>query len=185
MTTWDDKPNDYEHALAEIERLRAAIFEVRCCGMSEKNVNDIFPEGLQAALDRKDFVCAHVPHCPRCGEQMQIQIKDYFSVPAHWRCRMCKYHFDHEPRASVRAHFARKATMNDNDDTFRSGAQLLAEWGCKTREKKLKRACMALMEQLNGLHVKYENQDLGAHLSDENIACSCADAYRMGHEALK
>ena len=23
MTTWDDKPNDYEHALAEIERLHA------------------------------------------------------------------------------------------------------------------------------------------------------------------
>ena len=25
MTTWDDKPNDYEHALAQIERLRAAL----------------------------------------------------------------------------------------------------------------------------------------------------------------
>ena len=25
MTTWDDKPNDYEHALVIIERLRAAL----------------------------------------------------------------------------------------------------------------------------------------------------------------
>jgi len=25
MSTWDDKPNDYEHALAQIERLRATL----------------------------------------------------------------------------------------------------------------------------------------------------------------
>jgi hypothetical protein len=25
MSTWNDKPNDYEHALAEIARLRAAL----------------------------------------------------------------------------------------------------------------------------------------------------------------
>jgi hypothetical protein len=25
MSTWDDKPNDYEHALAVIERMREAI----------------------------------------------------------------------------------------------------------------------------------------------------------------
>ena len=25
MTTWDDKPNDYEHALAQIEQLRATL----------------------------------------------------------------------------------------------------------------------------------------------------------------
>jgi hypothetical protein len=28
MSTWDDKPNDYEAALAEIERLRAALQEI-------------------------------------------------------------------------------------------------------------------------------------------------------------
>lgn len=27
MTTWDDKPNDYEQALAMIERLRAELAE--------------------------------------------------------------------------------------------------------------------------------------------------------------
>ena len=53
--------------------------------------------GLQALLDRKDFVCANVPHCPRCSEQMQIQVTNYLSVPAKWRCRMCKHRFVHEP----------------------------------------------------------------------------------------
>lgn len=27
MSTWNDEPNDYEHALAEITRLRAAIYK--------------------------------------------------------------------------------------------------------------------------------------------------------------
>ena len=29
MSTWDDKPNDYEHALAEINRLRKALERTR------------------------------------------------------------------------------------------------------------------------------------------------------------
>ena len=52
---------------------------------------------LEKLIERKDFVCSHVPHCPKCGEQMQIQVKDYIRVPAHWRCRICKHHFDYEP----------------------------------------------------------------------------------------
>jgi hypothetical protein len=71
--------------------------------------------------------------------------------------------------------------MNDNDDTFRSGAQLLAAWGCKTREERLERACMALMEQINQLH---RGQDLAAEIANQAVSCSCADAYRMGHEAI-
>ena len=74
---------------------------------------------------------------------------------------------------------------NDNDDFFRSGAQLLAEWGCKSHEQKLERACAALMDGLNDLHKQHKNCDLAEHLSDESTSCSCADAYRMGHEALK
>jgi transcription elongation factor Elf1 len=67
--------------------------QTRSCAMSE-----LWPDGLdlKAILDRKDFVCSHVPHCPKCGEQMQIQIKR-FDPPALWRCRMCKHHFEHEP----------------------------------------------------------------------------------------
>lgn len=74
--------------------------------------------------------------------------------------------------------------MNYNDGTYRSGAQLLSEWGCKTREAKLARACAALMEQLNQKHKDHDDLDLSKHLTDEGISCSCADAYRMGYEAL-
>ena len=74
--------------------------------------------------------------------------------------------------------------MNDNDGSFRTGTQLLAEWGCKTREQKLERACMALMEQLNQLHQDRKECSLAEHLTDADVSCSCADAYRMGHAAL-
>ncbi len=72
--------------------------------------------------------------------------------------------------------------MSDTDE-FMTGKQLLAQ--CGTREQRLERACRALMEQLNQLHVEYKYQDLSEHIDDPNIFCSCADAYRMGHEALK
>jgi hypothetical protein len=75
--------------------------------------------------------------------------------------------------------------MNDNDDDFQTGAQLLAAWDCKTREQKLERACMALMENLNELHAEHKKVDLSKHMGDQEISCSCADAYRMGHEALR
>jgi transposase-like protein len=53
--------------------------------------------GLQELLDRQDWVCRHVPHCPKCREQMQIQVIDYINPPARWRCRMCKHRFEYEP----------------------------------------------------------------------------------------
>ena len=74
---------------------------------------------------------------------------------------------------------------NDNDDIFRTGAQLLSQWGCTTREQKLERAVMALMSNLNDLHRSIHGQDLKVRIADETVTCSCADAYRMGDEALK
>lgn len=73
----------------------------------------------------------------------------------------------------------------DNEDTFKTGAQLFAEWGCKTHEQKLERACAALMEQVNQLHREFHDKDLFEHLNVQYVDCSCADAYRMGFEALK
>lgn len=75
--------------------------------------------------------------------------------------------------------------MNDNQSEYRSGAQLFAAWKCETKEAKLKRACIALMNELNELHEKHEKQSLKNNLNNQNIYCSCADAYRMGHEALR
>lgn len=68
---------------------------------------------------------------------------------------------------------------------YKTGAELLDACGCQTREKKLEQACKALMEQLNGLHICEHKQDLSKLLTDQTVTCSCADAYRMGEEALK
>ena len=58
-------------------------------------------ESLTALMDRRDFVCKHVPHCPKCREQMQIQVTDWQSVPAKWRCRKCKHRYEYEPLTAV------------------------------------------------------------------------------------
>jgi hypothetical protein len=68
---------------------------------------------------------------------------------------------------------------------YKTGKELLDSWGCKTKEEKLTRACIALMSNLNDLHIESKSQDLEEALEDESIFCSCADAYRMGKEALK
>lgn len=68
---------------------------------------------------------------------------------------------------------------------YLTGAEILANWNCKTREDKLERACKALMEQLESLHLSHESQSLKDNLTNPTVFCSCADAYRMGHEALK
>jgi len=50
---------------------------------------------LMAQADRRDFLNAHVPHCPKCRtRQVQIMRGD---VPATWRCRICQYGFICEP----------------------------------------------------------------------------------------
>lgn len=75
--------------------------------------------------------------------------------------------------------------MNDNSSEFRSGAALLAAWGCTTREQKLERAVKALMSEINELHGNIHGHQLRGNEANEDIFCSCIDAYRMGHEALK
>ncbi len=57
-------------------------------------------DDLQIILDRREFLCHNVPTpCPRCGEQMQIQLMS-MDVPAKWRCRTCKHWFEREPSAN-------------------------------------------------------------------------------------
>jgi len=68
---------------------------------------------------------------------------------------------------------------------YMTGAELLAQFNCTTREQKLEQAVKALMNQLNDLHIECNAQDLSQNIDNEDILCSCADAYRMGHEALK
>lgn len=66
---------------------------------------------------------------------------------------------------------------------YYTGEQLLR--GLDSREARLAAACAALMDRLNELHVRLYQQDLAKLLHDETTICACADAYRMGHEALK
>jgi len=65
-----------------------------------------------------------------------------------------------------------------------SGDDLLEDWKCKTREERLERAVIALMSELNNLHIDYQGESLRENLDNPNVYCSCSDAYRMGHEAL-
>lgn len=75
--------------------------------------------------------------------------------------------------------------INTDDIERKTGAQLLEEWKCNTREEKLERAVMALMENLETNHQAATGQSLADNLNNDDVFCSCADAYRMGHEALK
>jgi hypothetical protein len=67
----------------------------------------------------------------------------------------------------------------------KTGKQLLSNFGCETRTDKLERAVGTLMAVLNELHIETKGQCLITNLHNPNIFCSCADAYRMGLEALK
>lgn len=69
-----------------------------------------------------------------------------------------------------------------SSDGVKTGAQLLEEWKCLTREQKLELACLALTSSINELHIAYEKQDLS---QPNSYFCSCADAYNMGIEALR
>lgn len=74
---------------------------------------------------------------------------------------------------------------NDNADReYQSGEELLAGWKCVTRSAKLERAVIALMAELDRLHVEHEGQSLAENITNRDIFCSCADAYRIGHAAL-
>lgn len=75
--------------------------------------------------------------------------------------------------------------MNDNSLLFCTGEQLLSAWGCNSREERLERSCMALMEQLDHVHNDSGNGSLKASLENQHVYCSCMDACRMGHASLK
>lgn len=76
-------------------------------------------------------------------------------------------------------------TQDNHKYEYRSGEQLLAEWTLPTREAALAHACRLLMAELERLHVNHQEQSLAENLTNTEIYCSCADAYRMGHAALE
>jgi len=64
------------------------------------------------------------------------------------------------------------------------GEELLDQFNLTTREQRLEQAVKALMDQLESLHTTHESQSLADNLTNLEVFCSCADAYRMGHAAL-
>lgn len=56
---------------------------------------------LQRLMDRQDFLRRNPPRCPNCDTD-QVQLVTNFTTPAWWRCRRCKFKFDHEPKAMLK-----------------------------------------------------------------------------------
>lgn len=47
---------------------------------------------------RRNWLGKHIPPCPQCGEEWQIQLIAYIATyPAKWKCRICKTTGYHEP----------------------------------------------------------------------------------------
>lgn len=57
---------------------------------------------MYAIINRHEFLCRNVPRCEFCGaDQVQLLLK---SMPAEWKCRVCKRHFKHEPSHALAQH---------------------------------------------------------------------------------
>lgn len=65
-------------------------------------MNEIWnDERLQWILNRHDFLCRNPPRCEFCGTD-QVQLKGR-SMPAEWKCRICKRWFKHEPSHDLKS----------------------------------------------------------------------------------
>lgn len=49
---------------------------------------------------RRVRLCKGSVHCPKC-QTKQVQLIDWFSKIAKWKCRECKYAFWHEPLVTL------------------------------------------------------------------------------------
>jgi len=67
---------------------------------------------------------------------------------------------------------------------YMTGEELLAAWNLTTREQRLEQAVKALVQEIESLHREYKKQSLADNLTNPEVFCSCADAYRMGQAAL-
>lgn len=59
---------------------------------------DKFMENVLRMTSRREFLCKNAPKCIMCGAD-QIQLVDSFLKPARWKCRICKFAFQHEPNS--------------------------------------------------------------------------------------
>jgi len=58
---------------------------------------DLLHKAIQLS-NRRIILCTNlVIKCPQCGEDEQIELIDYTTVPAEWKCRQCKHKWGYEP----------------------------------------------------------------------------------------
>lgn len=51
-----------------------------------------------ACAKRRERLAKSIPLCPKCSNE-QVQLTSYMDCLASWRCRICYYRFNYEPRA--------------------------------------------------------------------------------------
>ena len=49
-----------------------------------------------ALASRRTRIQKHAPGCLACRTR-QVQLRDWITVPARWKCRQCKLRFVYEP----------------------------------------------------------------------------------------
>lgn len=72
------------------------IFDQRATDKLLQEHRRMLDRWTENVLRRDEVINRNVPYCPACGTR-QVHIMDK-GVPAKWRCRMCKYRFEYEPR---------------------------------------------------------------------------------------
>ena len=70
------------------------IFDKRASDKLLKEHRAILDKWIENAFRRDEVINRNVPYCPHCGTR-QVQIKNK-SIPAQWKCRMCKWWFEYE-----------------------------------------------------------------------------------------
>lgn len=53
---------------------------------------------FRANVIRREMLAASRVPCPNCGEFFQIQLREWLSIPAKWKCRICKHKWTFEPK---------------------------------------------------------------------------------------
>ena len=58
-------------------------------------------EHLAELGKRRESLARLRGNCPKCGERDQIQLRDWLTEPAKWKCRLCSTKWEYEPEGSI------------------------------------------------------------------------------------
>jgi transcription elongation factor Elf1 len=86
-----------QHAELRRDPADPKLYSLYCRKCEEGCVRPLFITA-EPLLERRRLLCAHAPKCPRCSERLQVQLLDWLTEPAQWRCRTCGHSFTFEPK---------------------------------------------------------------------------------------